>query len=252
MTKSFRQTGHPLPEGDQMVNFIEQVRQELLENADETTKQSGKRFFKEEVKLYGVKTALVTKISKKAFKIIKDLPKKDIFDLCEQLWKSGMMEESGIACSWSYEVHKQYTEDDFLVFERWVNEYVTNWASCDTLCNHTIGTFLEMFPAYIENLKEWAQSENRWVRRASAVSLIIPAKKGLFKNDIFIIADILLLDTDDLVQKGYGWMLKSACNNYEEDVYQYVLSKREIMPRTALRYAIEKMPKEKKLEAMKR
>jgi len=235
-----------------MVNFIEQVRQELLENADETTKQSGKRFFKEEVKLYGVKTALVTKIAKKAFQIIKDLPKKDIFDLCEQLWKSGIMEESFVACSWSYGVNKQYTEDDFLVFERWVNEYVTNWASCDTLCNHTIGTFLEMFPSYIENLKEWAQSENRWVRRASAVSLIIPAKKGLYKNDIFIIADILLLDTDDLVQKGYGWMLKSACNNYEEDVYQYVLSKRKIMPRTALRYAIEKMPKEKKLEAMKR
>ncbi len=235
-----------------MVNFIEQIRQELLENADETTKQSGKRFFKEEVKLYGVKTALVTKISKKAFKTIKDLPKKGIFDLCEQLWKSGMMEESFIACNWSYEVNKQYTEDDFLVFERWVNEYVTNWASCDTLCNHTIGTFLEMFPSYIEKLKEWTQSENRWVRRASAVSLIIPAKKGLFKNDIFKIADKLLLDTDYLVQKGYGWMLKSTCNNYEEDVYQYVLSKREIMPRTALRYAIEKMPKEKKLEAMKR
>jgi len=162
------------------------------------------------------------------------------------------MEESFIACSWSYGVNKQYIEDDFLVFERWLNEYVTNWASCDTFCNHTIGTFLEMFPAYIEKLKEWAQSENRWVRRASAVSLIIPAKKGFFKNDIFIIADKLLLDTDDLVQKGYGWMLKSTCNNYDEEVYQYVLSKREIMPRTALRYAIEKMPQEKKLEAMKR
>ena len=127
-----------------------------------------------------------------------------------------------------------------------------NWASCDTFCNHTVGTFLEMYPLYIEKLKDWTKSPNRWLRRASAVSLIIPAKKGLFKDDIFEIADSLLLDKDDLVQKGYGWMLKSLCTKYEDEVYQYVLSKRDTMPRTALRYAIEKMPKPMKQEAMKR
>lgn len=138
------------------------------------------------------------------------------------------------------------------MFERWVSEYINNWASCDTFCNHTVGTFLEMYPSYIEELKKWTGSQNRWVRRASTVSLIIPAKKGLFKEDIFEIAEKLLLDTDDLVQKGYGWMLKSLSVKYEEDVYSYVLSKRAVMPRTALRYAIEKMPKEMKQEAMKK
>lgn len=235
-----------------MADLIEQIRRELVISADEAIKKSGKRFFKEEVKLYGVKTATVTKISKEAFKSIKDLPKEEIFNLCEQLWKSGMMEESFIACNWSYQINEQFSEDDFFLFERWINEYVSNWAACDTFCNHTVGAFVEMYPGYIEKLKEWTQSANRWVRRASAVSLIIPAKKGLFKEDIFEIADRLLLDTDDLVQKGYGWMLKSLCQHYEEDVYRYVLSKRDIMPRTALRYAIEKMPTEKKLEAMKK
>ncbi|MDD2287183.1 MAG: DNA alkylation repair protein [Paludibacter sp.] len=233
-----------------MSNIIEQVRQELINNSDRTTNESGKRFFKEEVRLYGVSTAIVSKISKQIFKSIENLSKKEIFDLCEQLWISGLMEESFIACNWVYEINKQYVEDDFPMFERWVNEYVTNWASCDTLCNHTIGTFLEMYPLHIEKLKDWTKFQNRWVRRASAVSLIIPARKGLFKEDIFEIADNLLLDTDDLVQKGYGWMLKSLCTKYEDDVYQYVLSKRDIMPRTALRYAIEKMPKAMKQEAM--
>jgi 3-methyladenine DNA glycosylase AlkD len=235
-----------------MSNIIEQVRHELINNSDEATRESGKRFFKEEVKLYGVKTMTVSKISKQAFKSIEKLSKKEIFDLCEQLWVSGIMEESFIACNWAYAVHKQYSEDDFPLFERWVNEYVTNWASCDTLCNHTVGTFLEMYPSHIGKMKDWTKSKNRWVRRASAVSLIIPAKKGLFKEDIFEIANSLLLDADDLVQKGYGWMLKSLCNKYEDDVYRYVLSKRDIMPRTALRYAVEKMPKARKLEAMKR
>jgi 3-methyladenine DNA glycosylase AlkD len=55
-----------------------------------------------------------------------------------------------------------------------------------------------------------------------------------------------------MVQKGYGWMLKSLANAYEDEVFQYVLDHRASMPRTALRYAIEKMPEEKKREAMKR
>jgi 3-methyladenine DNA glycosylase AlkD len=55
-----------------------------------------------------------------------------------------------------------------------------------------------------------------------------------------------------MVQKGYGWMLKSLADAYEDEVFQYVLSKRAIMPRTALRYAIEKMPEEKRREAMRK
>ena len=101
-------------------------------------------------------------------------------------------------------------------------------------------------------MKEWTHSPNRWVKRASAVSFILPARKGLFKEDIFDIANNLLLDTNDMVQKGYGWMLKSLADSYEDEVFQYVLSKRAVMPRTALRYAIEKMPPDKKQEAMKR
>ena len=138
------------------------------------------------------------------------------------------------------------------MFEKWVNEYVSNWASCDTLCNHTLGAFLEMYPHYAEHLKGWTGSPNRWVKRAAAVSFILPARKGLFKEEIFAIADRLLLDADDMVQKGYGWMLKSLADAYQDDVYRYVLSKRAVMPRTALRYAIEKMPEEKRREAMKR
>ncbi len=238
--------------GKQMPEILKQIRRELADNADEAARMSSKRFFKEEVKLYGVKTATVTKIAKQAFRSIKNLPKEKVFDLCEQLWKSGMIEESFIACNWSYQLNKQYTEDDFSVFEGWINNFVSNWASCDTLCNHTVGTLVEMYPACMAKIKEWTRSSNRWARRASAVTLIIPARKGLFKEDIFEIADSLLLDSDDLVQKGYGWMLKAMSEKYEEDVYQYVLGKRKIMPRTALRYAIEKMPKEKRQEAMKK
>lgn len=95
-----------------------------------------------------------------------------------------------------------------------------------------------------------ARSDNRWTRRASAVSLIIPARKGKFLNEIFEIADILLQDKDDLVQKGYGWMLKAASESNQEAVFEYVIRNKAAMPRTALRYAIEKMPGDLKSKAM--
>jgi len=235
-----------------MSNLIEKIQVELRQNADEKTKLSGLRFFKETVKLYGVKTAVVGKIGKENFKKIEQKSKAEIFSLCEHLWKSGYMEESFIACNWSYNVHKNFEEKDFKTFENWVNKYIDNWASCDTFCNHTVGEFIEMFPKYISDLKSWAKSENRWVRRAAAVTLIIPARHGKFLKDIFDIADILLTDNDDLVQKGYGWMLKAASEAHQDQVFKYVMKNKKTMPRTALRYAIEKMPKELKGQAMQK
>ena len=90
------------------------------------------------------------------------------------------------------------------------------------------------------------------MRRASSVSLIIPARKGLFLDAIFEIADNLLLDKDDLVQKGYGWMLKAASESHQQEVFDYVMKNKFKMPRTALRYAIEKMPKNLKIIAMEK
>jgi 3-methyladenine DNA glycosylase AlkD len=63
---------------------------------------------------------------------------------------------------------------------------------------------------------------------------------------------MLLNDEDDMVQKGYGWLLKEASRKHQKEVLDYVLKNRTEMPRTALRYAIELMPKELKKEAMRR
>jgi 3-methyladenine DNA glycosylase AlkD len=233
-----------------MESIIEKIREEMITNSDEKIKRSGERFFKEEVKLFGLKSSLVARIGKDHFKLIKDKDKTEILQLCEELWKSGYMEESFIACNWSYYIHKSYEPADFEIFDRWVNLYLGNWASCDTLCNHSVGTLMEMYPALLSGLKGWARSQNRWVKRASAVSLIVPARKGKFLEDIFEIADILHSDSDDMVQKGYGWMLKAASQAHLVEVFDYVIRKKATMPRTSLRYAIEKMPSELKSLAM--
>ena len=66
------------------------------------------------------------------------------------------------------------------------------------------------------------------------------------------IADILLADKDDMVQKGYGWMLKEASKANPEVIFEYVIRHKATMPRTAYRYAIEKLPADLKRVAMEK
>lgn len=235
-------------------NIIEEIRGALTACADEKTRTSSDRFFKqgEAALVHGVGMKEVGRIGKAFFRQIEHCPKEKIFGVCEELWQSRYLEEAVVACIFSESLHKRYEPADFRVFEGWVERYVSNWAACDTLCNHTVGRFVTIYPEFLGELKRWAGSPGRWMKRAATVTLIVPARKGLFLNDIFGIADILLTDKDDMVQKGYGWMLKAASEAYEREVFDYVVSHKAVMPRTALRYAIEKMPAELRAEVMRR
>jgi len=235
-----------------MNQVIQRVREELKASADEKTKKSFQRFFKEEVTYYGVKTGTVDKIAKKYWNEVKSLSKKDIFSLCEELYRSNYTEEAFVVAFWLPNLVEKLEPCDLAVFKGWIEKYINNWAKCDGFCNHTIGDFIEKYPDCLSEVKSWAKSENRWLRRAAAVSLIVPAKKGKFLQDAFEISDTLLHDEDDMVQKGYGWLLKEESRKHQKEVLDYVLKNRKTMPRTALRYAIELMPKELKAEAMKR
>jgi 3-methyladenine DNA glycosylase AlkD len=223
-------------------SLVTAIRKELRDNADAKYKQGTLHYFKEKIKPYGVKSAIVHGISKKYFARIKDAPREKVFMLCEELWRSGYIEESFISADWAYCLQKSFVPADIRIFEKWIGKYVGNWASCDSLCNHAVGELIEKYPKLIRHLKRWARSKNRWMKRASAVTIILPARKGLFLHDILEIADILLKDGDDMVQKGYGWMLKEASRKHQREIFEYVMKNKAVMPRTALRYAIEKMP----------
>lgn len=231
---------------------LHELRAELKTHAEARLIASAKRFFKEPILAYGVKTATTRKTGRAFYPKVKHLSKDDLFNLIEDLWKSGIIEESFIAEDWCFKRKKEFEPTDFTRFEHWILTYINNWASCDGFCTKNLGAFIEMYPAFIDTLKTRTSSDNRWMRRACAVAFIKPASKGLFLEDIFEIADRLLLDSDDLVQKGYGWMLKVASEKHQAEVFEYVMQKKHIMPRTALRYAIEKMPDFLRKEAMKK
>ncbi len=235
-----------------MEEIIGRIREELRSFPEEDRNPGVQRFFKDNIKCYGLKSAPVKKLIGSYWKEVKGLEKEEIFSLCEELFSSGYTEEASIASLWAEKCSGRFEEGDIETFHRWIDSYIDNWAKCDILCNHAVGDYIMMFPHRIADLKEWAKSENRWLRRASAVTLIIPAKKGFFLDGIFEISDILLEDGEEMVQKGYGWMLKDASITHMDEVFAYVMKNKRRMPRTALRYAIERIPKEMKAEAIKK
>ncbi|WP_367278927.1 DNA alkylation repair protein [Methanospirillum sp.] len=232
--------------------IIDQIQTELIAHSDAKTWENFQRFFKEEVPHYGVKSGDVAKIAKRYLPEIKTRKKADIFALCETLYKSGYCEEAFVVSSWMASLSWMLEPDDLPVITSWISQYITNWATCDGFCNHAIGDLIVRYPDTIDEIIKWTRSENRWMRRAASVSLIIPAKHGKFLNEVFVIADLLLTDEDDMVRKGYGWLLKEASREHQQSVFEYVMTHKKLMPRTSLRYAIELMPPDLKKEAMRK
>ena len=245
-----------------MNKLLQQIKKELENNIDLKYKKGSTGFFKEQIKLYGVRSPQLKKIKAKFWPQVKLLSKSDFIKLTEALFKSNLNEEFSLGCGWLYKRIDEFTKADFKLLESWLKKYVTNWAMCDDYCTHPLGYLIYQYPEFIKQTKIWTGSKNRWVKRAAAVVHIHPTKKGSpffyninknkkkYLNDVFYISDKLMLDHDDLVQKGYGWMLKEAANLFQKDIFNYVMKNKKQMPRTALRYAIEKMPTNLKQKAM--
>jgi len=232
--------------------IAKKIRSELIKISDKKTKDSSLRFFKEPVKCFGVKSPSALIIAKKYWNEIKDFEKQDIYSVCEKLLSSDYMEEAFVVCIWGMQFNAFTTLSDLKLFTRWINKYINNWAKCDAFCSRTIGDFMQKYPHKIPELEKWAKSKNRWMRRASAVSLIVPAKKGLYLKESFRICSILLKDNDDMAQKGYGWLLKEESRKHQKEVFDFVMKNKKEMPRTALRYAIELMPAGLRAKAMEK
>ena len=233
--------------------IVDKLRQEIALYDKPENRINYQQFFKEKLERpFGLKTPILRKISSRLFRNVKSQPKKQILDLCDELLILQERYFRFFAFEWAIKVKDQYVSTDFARFERWLKKYVDNWGTCDHLCCGPIGNVVWQYPESAVKTKKWIPSKNRWLRRAAAVSLIIPVRHRLLLDEVFATADKLLTDSDDMVQKGYGWMLKVAGDQFPDEVFDYVMKNKADMPRTSLRYAIEKYPANKRKLAMKR
>jgi 3-methyladenine DNA glycosylase AlkD len=137
------------------------------------------------------------------------------------------------------------------VWKRWLADgHAANWATTDAMCGALIGPLLLRHPALAGRMRGWARDRNMWVRRASIVALIQPARRGEALDLVYAIAGQLHADREDLIQKAVGWALREAGKADMPRLERYLRANGRSIPRTTLRYAIERFPEKKRRDLL--
>ncbi len=128
---------------------------------------------------------------------------------------------------------------------------VNNWDLVDSSAHKIIGAYLYETGKKRDELYRYAKSKNLWTRRIAMVSTWYFIQKDDLK-DVFKLAQVLLNDTEDLIQKAVGWMLREAGKKDQKQLEAFLEKNADRMPRTALRYSIEKLSSKKRQYYMKK
>ncbi|KYG61713.1 DNA alkylation repair protein [Bdellovibrio bacteriovorus] len=123
-------------------------------------------------------------------------------------------------------------------------KYVNNWDLVDSSAEYILGPYLKEFltpSQQLKFLKKLAVSKNLWERRVSILTTFHFIRQHEFENTLYI-AEILLNDPHDLIHKAVGWMVREVANRDLAQANDFLRGRYDQMPRTMLRYAIEKFP----------
>lgn len=226
------------------------LHDEIVSHRDESQVAGLSRFFKtgpgqygEGDKFLGIKVPVVRAV-------VKDVWKQTSFDDLEQCIKSEYHELRLAALLTLVQVFK-HAKKDLALQQRCVDfylqhtAYINNWDLVDLSCYEIIGTWL--LDKERDLLYELATSgKTLWEVRIGMVSTMALVRKGQL-DDTFAIAEIYLGrpgPMHDLLQKAGGWLLREAGKRDEKRLMDWLESRYRTMPRTMLRYAIEKFPEE--------
>lgn len=128
------------------------------------------------------------------------------------------------------------------------HDRVNNWDLVDLGCLYMVGSYL--FDKSRKVLYKLAKSKNLWERRTAILGTCYFIRQGEVE-DTFKIAEMLRNDKEDLVHKGVGWMLRFAGGKEPQQLITFLDKYAVTMPRTMLRYSIERLDKKKREYYMK-
>ena len=148
--------------------------------------------------------------------------------------------------------HRDFTPRLLPAWKRWLaNNHSANWATTDAICGVLIGPLILKHPELAPKMRSWARDRNMWVRRAAAVGLIPSVRRGVSLDLAYEIAKQLHSDKEDLIQKAVGWMLREAGKTDPARLERYLRANGASIPRTTLRYAIERFSATKRRSLLK-
>ena len=176
----------------------------------------------------------------------------EVFEIFKILIKSDVHDEKIAGIFLLNRFKKNFDKETIRMIQELIPQTFDTWAITDTTMIRVIGPFLgkkgneELAE---KTIYKWSISDNIWIRRASLVILlkIVMMKKRFNEDYIFEFIEKMLKYPEDYIQKGIGWLLKT-CSKFNPDlIFNYLKKNKERFPRLILRYASEKLPKEKRL-----
>ena len=181
-------------------------------------------------------------------KLHKDISIEEIRELLQSEWHEVRL------CALIIMVEKSKKKDEALrkeLFNLYLSqtERINNWDLVDLSCRFIVGEYL--LEKSRDILYQLAQSPLLWDNRIAIVSTYAFIRKGQLE-DTYALSDLMMHHPHDLMHKAIGWMLREAGKRDSERLYDYVMSHRADMPRTMLRYAIEKFSPKERAILMKR
>jgi 3-methyladenine DNA glycosylase AlkD len=231
----------------------EEIAAELQPRADPAYRELVQSRYNMDVSTFlGVRTPIVHRSANRHYKLLKSFPIEERLAACTTMLEAKIYELKVMAFRWAYLSRNDLAPVHLPVLAGWLARYIDDWIDCDDLCIHVLGEFFVRHPELADVTRTWTRADNRWVRRGAAVAIIPSARKGKLHELALDIADLLLDDNDNLIQKAYGWLLKEASKADPQGIYAYLMQRRSIMPRLAFRYALEKMPDELRRDALAR
>ena len=199
-------------------------------------------FFKEEIKSHGWYTA---DLRRAALRFRREVRKEHgldfLIEVADHLFSGSVLEEKIAAVFLLEKFDAEFGDDEFKRFESWLDR-ISSWADHDALVHCLIGPMIISKPSRTKAVFCWAQSGNRWHRRAACVALIRGARARMFFAEIMKLSDSLLADEDDMVQKGLGWLLRETVKFDAKRTIPYLMKIRGSTPRLVLRTACETLP----------
>jgi len=241
-----------MPEKPRPRDIAQAARRALRAKADPVKARGAERYFKHSIKSYGLAAADVHALAAELHGRVKaDWTVDDAIELCDILVRDPELEAKAIGTLVLNRFKRSFTPALFARAKAWLAaDRLDNWASVDTFCAEGLGAFLERYPAYVERIKSWAGHPNRWVKRASLVSFIKLARKPEFLPAVYAISASVFTADDDLVEKANGWLLREAGKADAVRLEKFLLKHGPAIPRTTLRYAIERFPEDKRKAIM--
>jgi 3-methyladenine DNA glycosylase AlkD len=220
----------------------------LRKMSDPIKAAGAQAYFKDTVKCFGVAAPVLRSLAGELFASVKGAwTLDDAVELCRLLLPRPELEAKAVAILVFERFKKDFHPGLLPVVKGWLEkDWLDNWASVDVFCTASMGALIARHPEVADELKRWAFHPNRWVKRASAVSFIKPAKNPEFLPVIYEVAASLFPVDDDLIHKAAGWLLREAGKTDPKRLEAFLLRHGPAVPRTTVRYAIERFPEPKR------